>query len=138
MINKATLIGHTGSDPEIRQMPNGNSVANFSLATTESWKDASGQKQEKTTWHRLSVFGKLADVCQQWVHKGDKLYIEGRIDHQEYADKNTGEKKYSTQIIVNQMKMLGGGQQGSQASAPPQAAQTPPPSGPDFDDDIPF
>lgn len=134
------LIGNVGADPEIRNMPNGGSVANFNLATTEKWKNAQGEKQEKTSWHRLTVFGKLADVVSQYVHKGDRLYIEGRLDYQEYE--KDGVKKYSTQIIVNQLQMLGspGGNsnQGQSQPAPQKSQQGAPPASADFDDDIPF
>lgn len=144
MINKATLIGHVGADPESRYMPNGNAVVNFSLATTEKWKDAQGNKAEKTSWHRLVCFGKLSEVITQYVKKGDKLYIEGRIDYQEYE--KDGVKKYSTQIIVNNMQMLGGQGNGQQGHAPAQQApqrQSAPASGSpaassEFDSEIPF
>ena len=138
-VSKTILIGNVGGDPDIRNLPNGSTVANFSLATSEKWKDKDGNKQEKTSWHRLAVFGKLADVVSQYVKKGDKLYIEGRLDYQEYNDKTTGEKKYSTQIVVNQLQMLGSKSGKSQSNAQPagNSQQGAAPSA-EFDGDIPF
>lgn len=114
-LNKVTLIGNLGSDPEIRSANGGNRVANFSLATSRQWNDASGQKQEKTEWHRCvawnTKFSQLADVVERYVKKGDKLYVEGRIEYRQWQDKD-GQTKYSTEINVRELIMLspkGGG-----------------------------
>jgi single-strand DNA-binding protein len=111
-LNKVILIGNLGSDPEIRSVSGGDRVANFSLATSRQWNDASGNKQEKTEWHRCVAWRKLADVVEKYVKKGDKLYIEGRIEYRQYQDKE-GVTKYSTDISVNELIMLGGGRGGS-------------------------
>ena|SRR3990167_11549032 len=105
-LNKAMLIGFTGSDPEIRTTQGGSRMAKFSLATNESWTDRSDQKQEKVQWHSLTVWGKLVEVVEQWVHKGDRLYVEGRIDYSETTD-DAGNKRYWTNIVVSQLIMLG-------------------------------
>lgn len=147
-INKATLIGRVGKDPEIRYMQSGDPVASFSLATGKSWKGQDGQKHEETTWHNLVAFKRLAEIIQQYVHKGDQLYIEGEIRNRSYEDKQ-GVTKYVSEIIVSQMKMLGspsGAQQnGGQRQQRPAAAQHDEqkrnayqPPAEDFDDDIPF
>ncbi len=106
-VNKAIIVGNIGRDPETRYLPNGDAVTNISVATTEKWKDKSGKQQEKTEWHRVCFFGKLAEIAGEYLKKGSAVYIEGRIETQEYTDKD-GMKKYSTQIIANQMQMLGG------------------------------
>lgn len=143
-LNKVILIGNTGKDPEIRYMPNGKPVASFSIATSESWKDkATGEKKESTEWHNCTAFDKLAEIIGQYVKKGQQLYVEGRIKTEKYTGKD-GSEKYSTKIVVNEMKMLGGGkgeggakpapqQGGNQAWAP--AAST---AASTFDRDIPF
>lgn len=107
MINKAILIGNVGKDPEIKTFEGGNSVASFSLATSESYKDRNGQKQQKTEWHNISIWGKLVDVVERYVKKGDRLYLEGKITTRQWEDKE-GNKRYTTEIICNQMTMLGG------------------------------
>jgi single-strand DNA-binding protein len=105
-LNKVMLIGNVGMDPEIRSTSGGSRVAKLSLATSRGWTDASGNKAEKTEWHRLTAFGRLVDVIEQWVHKGDRLYVEGRV---EYSQTGEGDaKKYWTDIVVNEMVMLGG------------------------------
>lgn len=111
-INKVILVGNCGQDPEVRYLPNGGAVANLSLATSESWTDKnSGQKQEKTEWHRIAFFGKLADVVAQYVKKGSKLYVEGKLQTRKWQDQS-GNDKYTTEIVVDgfggQMQMLGG------------------------------
>ncbi len=104
-LNKAMLIGNVGQDPEIRHMPNGNAVANLSVATSETWKDKNtGDKQEKTEWHRVVVFGNLANIVESYVRKGSKLYIEGKIQTRSWEQ--DGAKKYSTEIVANQLQML--------------------------------
>lgn len=109
-LNKVTLIGNLGSDPEVRSTTGGNRVATFSLATSRTWNDASGAKQEKTEWHRCVVWNSkvstLADVVERYVKKGDKLYVEGRIEYRQWQDKD-GQTKYSTEINVRELIMLG-------------------------------
>lgn len=110
-LNKVTLIGNLGKDPEVRATSNGSRVASFSLATTRTWNDPSGSKQEKTEWHRCvawnSKFSQLADVVEKYVKKGDRLYVEGRIEYGQYQDKD-GQTRYTTDIRVIEMIMLGG------------------------------
>jgi len=112
MLNKVMLIGHVGKDPEIRSTQGGNTVASFSIATTEKWKDKSGDKMEKTEWHNVTVFAKLADIVSQYVKKGSKLYIEGKLQTDKYTDKE-GIKRYATKVIANSMVMLDGKKDGS-------------------------
>src|SRR5438874_11164998 len=110
-LNKVQLIGNLGSDPEVRSATGGNRVANFSLATSRSWNDASGTKQEKTEWHRCVVWNskssQLADIVERYVKKGDKLYVEGRIEYRQWQDKEN-QTRYSTEINVRELLMLGG------------------------------
>jgi len=131
-VNKVILIGTLGSDPEVRYMPNGNAVANISLATNESWKDKNtGQMQEKTEWHRVVVFGKLAEVAGEYLRKGSQVYFEGKLQTRKWQDQATGQDKYTTEVVVDfggQMQMLGG--RGDSQGAPaggfqPQAQQQP-------------
>jgi len=114
-LNKVTLIGNLGNDPEVRSTTGGNRVATFSLATSRSWNDASGTKQEKTEWHRCVVWNtkssQLADIVEKYVKKGDKLYIEGRIEYRQWQDKEN-QTRYSTEINVRELIMLGGGSGG--------------------------
>ena len=114
-INKVILVGSLGKDPEVKYLPNGNAVANISLATSESWKDRNtGQKQEKTEWHRIVVFGKLAEIAGQYLTKGAQAYFEGKLQTRKWQDKATGQDKYTTEIVVDsggQMQMLGGNAQ---------------------------
>src|SRR6476619_3658722 len=114
-LNKVTLIGNLGNDPEVRSTTGGNRVATFSLATSRSWNDAGGTKQEKTEWHRCVVWNtqssQLADVVEKYVKKGDKLYVEGRIEYRQWQDKD-GQTRYSTEINVRELLMLGGGKGG--------------------------
>jgi len=111
-LNKVILIGNLGNDPEVRSTTGGNRVATFSLATSRSWNDASGQKQEKTEWHRCVVWNTktsaLADIVEKYVKKGDKLYVEGRIEYRQWQDKD-GQTRYSTEINVRELIMIGGG-----------------------------
>ena len=139
-LNKVMLIGNVGSEPDIRATSSGTQVAKVSLATNRQWKDGSGQQKEKTEWHRLTFFGRLVDIVDQWVKKGDRLYVEGRI---EYSESETdGQKKYWTDIIVAEMVMLGstagggGGDRGGGFQSDPSPAPAPPISEPD--DDLPF
>jgi single-strand DNA-binding protein len=106
-LNKVMLIGNVGSDPEVRATASGARVAKLSLATNRSFQDKAGQQQERTDWHRLTFFGKLADIIEQWVHKGDKIYVEGRLEYSQTQD-DQGATRYWTDIVVNEMMMLGG------------------------------
>lgn len=147
-VNKVILIGTCGQDPETRYLPNGNAVTNLSLATNESWKDKqTGQQQERTEWHRVVLFGKVAEIAGEYLRKGSQVYIEGKLQTREWE--KDGIKRYSTEIVVDmggQMQLLGGkpeGGQQRQAQQPrpqqsQQAAQQPAPDHDSFDDDIPF
>ncbi len=106
-LNKVMLIGNVGNDPEIRATSGGARVAKLSLATNRSWSGRDGQQQEKTEWHRLTFFGRLVDIVEQWVHKGDKLYVEGRLEYSQTQD-DQGGTRYWTDIVVTEMVMLGG------------------------------
>ena len=129
-LNKAILIGNLGQDPEIRTTNNGSKVATFSLATSRQWNTPSGEKQEKTEWHRCVVWNSkastLADIVERYVKKGDKLYVEGRIEYRQWQDKD-GQTKYSTEINVRELIMLGsargGDAEGTRSSRPPAAAK---------------
>ena len=105
-LNKIMLIGNVGNDPDVRTTSSGTPIANMSLATTRTWKDGSGEQKEKTEWHRLTVWGKLVDVVERYVKKGDRLYVEGRIEYSE--SESDGQKKYWTNVNVLEMVMLGG------------------------------
>ena len=142
-VNKVILIGHLGQDPDVRAMPSGSSVANLSLATNEQWRDKNtGEQQERTEWHRLALFGRLAEIAGQYLRKGAPVYVEGRLRTRKWQDRD-GHDRYSTEIVVNELQMLGGRGSTSQAGpdrpAPP-AESRDPASRPDmpFDDDIPF
>lgn len=106
-LNKAMLIGNLGQDPEIRTIPSGTRVAQFSLATSRRWNDKSGQQQEKTEWHRVVAWDRLVDVLERWVKKGDRIYVEGEIEYRQYEDKD-GVTKYSTEIRAREVILLGG------------------------------
>lgn len=142
MLNKAQIIGNLGRDPEMRYLPSGDAVANISVATTEKWKDkASGEMKEHTEWHRISFFGKLAEIAGQYLKKGSTVYVEGKIQTRKYTDKD-GAEKFATEIKGEVMKMIGGkSEHGEQQAAPAKqpARQAAAPSGfEDMDDDIPF
>lgn len=108
-INKVILLGNLGADPEVRTTAGGDSVATISIATSDSWKDKNtGEEQQKTEWHRVVFFRRMAEVVGQYLKKGSSVYIEGQLQTNSYEDKNTGEKKYSTQIVARDMQMLGG------------------------------
>lgn len=118
-VNKVILIGNLGNDPDVRFTPNGSAVANLSVATSESWKDRnSGQVQEKTEWHRVVIFGKLAEIAQQYLRKGSKVYLEGKLQTRKWQDQQ-GQDRYTTEIVVDgfsgQMQMLDGRQDGGQS-----------------------
>lgn len=165
-VNKVILVGNLGADPEVRYMPNGGAVANLSIATSESWKDQQGQQQERTEWHRVTMYRKLAEIAGEYLKKGSQVYLEGKLQTRKWQDQS-GNDRYTTEIIADQMQMLGGGArndnsgdyQGNQNSNYQQPKQpnyqTPPPSANaqqspqqkppamsepsfDYDDDIPF
>ena len=159
-VNKAILIGHLGKDPEVRYMPNGEAVANITLATSETWKDKSGEKQEKTEWHNIVFYKRLAEIAGEYLKKGSQIYVEGRITTEKWQDKE-GKDRYTTKIVANEMKMLdkksSGGSfevvekkpaasaSGSAAAPAKGAAAAPTSTGSgqgrsfdNFDDDIPF
>ncbi len=115
-LNKAILIGRLGRDPEVRYMPNGEAVCNFSIATDETWKDQSGQRQTKTEWHAITLYRRLAEVAGQYLKKGSLVYIEGRIQSRKYTGKD-GIERTAYEIIGSEMKMLGGKAEGSSESA---------------------
>lgn len=141
-INKAILIGRLGRDPEVRYTPDGTAVANFSIATSEEWKDKdTGEKRERTEWHRIVAFRRLGEICGEYLAKGRQVYIEGRIQTRDWEDKD-GIKRYTTEIVASQMQMLGSREEsyGNQRSNSFQKNEAAP--APDFpvgqDDDIPF
>ena len=142
-INKAILIGHLGQDPEVKYMPSGKAVCNISVATTESWNDRnSGEKIEKTEWHRVVLFHRLAEIAGEYLRKGSQVYVEGRLQTRKWQDQS-GSDRYSTEIVANNMQMLGGkGGSSMMQDGPPSSmepAQTAAsPASDDFDDDIPF
>ena len=108
MLKKVMLIGNLGRDPEVRSTPSGQAVASFTLATSRRWKDKSGQRQEQTEWHNIVVWGKQAEIAGQYLTKGKQIYVEGRIQTKSWEDRQSGEKKYSTEIICDNFQMLGG------------------------------
>lgn len=108
-VNKVIILGRLGQDPELKHTPNGNAVCNFSLATSESWKDKnSGEKKEKTEWHRVVVWGKLAELCGEYLSKGREVYVEGKLSTRSWDDKNSGEKRYATEVNGSTVQFLGG------------------------------
>ena len=147
-LNKVLLIGRLGADPEIKQMVNGKSVARLSLATSQSWKDRnSGEKKEKTEWHRIVVFNEgLVNVVQQYLKKGAQVYIEGQLSTRKWKDEQTGQDKYSTEIVLqgynSTLTMLGGSNSNNQGSSTSNKNkdfdQSNPQSNSDLDDEIPF
>ncbi len=163
-VNKVILVGNLGKDPEIRYMPNGEAVANFSIATTDSWKDKQGQKQEKTEWHNIVMYRRLAEIAGEYLKKGRPVYVEGRLQTRKWQTKE-GQDRYTTEVVADQMQMLGtsGGQSGGSSydgggnddmnqdrgyegssakpAARPAASATAKPASSnfdDFEDDIPF
>jgi single-strand DNA-binding protein len=107
MLNKVMLIGNLGRDPEVRSTPSGQAVASFTLATTRRWRDKNGQKQEQTEWHNIVVWGKQAEIAGQYLTKGKQVYIEGRLQTRSWDDRQSGEKKYRTEIVCDNFQMLG-------------------------------
>lgn len=150
-VNKVILVGNLGSDPEIRYMPNGGAVANITIATSDSWRDkATGEQREKTEWHRVALFGKLAEVAGEYLKKGSQVYIEGQLQTRKWQDQS-GQDRYTTEVVVQGfngvMQMLGGRTGGGQPQqqqqggwGQPQQPQQPQYNEPpmDFDDDIPL
>lgn len=149
-VNKAIIVGNLGRDPEMRYLPDGTAVANFSVATTDKYKDKSGQMVEQTEWHSVSFFGRIAEVCGQYLAKGSSVYVEGRIKTRKYTDKE-GIERYATGIAGDRMQMLGqagqrdtdgGAQPAQRQQRPAQQSRAPQQSGgngfDDMDDDIPF
>ncbi len=159
-VNKVIVLGNLGADPEVRYTPSGSAVCNISIATSESWTDKNtGQKQERTEWHRVTMFGRTAEIAGEYCRKGSQVYIEGSLRTDKYQDKKTGEDRYSTNIIANNLQLLGsrgdnnsgdfqqrgaqGGQQGGQhggmaQNKPAQQPAMATAGGAEFDDDIPF
>ncbi len=131
MLNKAQLIGHLGRDPEVRYTGDGTAVANLALATNETWKDKEGAKQERTEWHRVVLFARLAEVAGQYLQKGALVYLEGRLQTRKWQS-DDGQDRAVTQIVGERLRMLGGRGERGTKGAPVHAAE------PDFDDDIPF
>jgi single-strand DNA-binding protein len=139
MLNKVMLIGNLGQDPEVRSIPSGQTVATFRVATNRRWKNRDGQQQEETEWHSIEVWGRQAEIAGQYLRRGSKVFVEGRIRTESWDDRETGAKRYRTKIVCENFKMLdsrgsgsdydGGSERDSYSSSPP--------AGPD-DDDIPF
>lgn len=139
-VNKVILVGNLGKDPEIRYLPNGDAVVNFSIATTEKWKGKDGSTQEDTQWHRINFFGKIAEVCGEYLKKGNSIYVEGSLRTRKYTDKD-GVERYVTEIKGNRMQMLGGKREGGDQTAAPMerpARQSLPVELDEMTDDIPF
>lgn len=131
-VNKVILVGNLGQDPEVKYMPNGNAVTNISVATSESWKDQQGQPVERTEWHRVVMFRKLAEIAGQYLRKGSQVYLEGKLQTRKWQDQN-GQDRYTTEIVADQMQMLGGrpqqdggGYQPNQGGGQPAYQQAPP------------
>lgn len=130
-VNKVILIGNLGRDPVLRYMPDGTAVASFNVATTDTWKDKnSGQQQEKTEWHRVVFYGRMAEVCGEYLKKGSRIYVEGKLQTRKWQDSG-GQDRYTTEVIGRELQMLDG--RNANQSAP-----TPEPPTGDHDDDIPF
>ena len=147
-VNKVILIGNLGNDPEVRFMPNGQAVANLSIATSESWKDKdSGEKRDHTEWHRIVLYRRLAEIAGEYLKRGSKVYLEGKLRTRKWADQN-GQDRYSTEVIADELQMLDRAGEGAptsnynstprQAPASAPQAQQPAPATSEFDDDIPF
>jgi len=134
MINKAILVGRLGKDPEVRYTQDGTMVTTFNLATDENWKDKAGEKNQRTEWHRIVTFGKLAEICGNYLVKGKLVYIEGRIQTRSWDDKD-GVKRYTTEIVASDMKMLDSKGQGRSEDAAPDMGSAP---GGASGDDVPF
>ena len=146
-INKVIIVGNLGGDPETRYMPSGSAVTNLTVATNESWKDKqTGEQKDRTEWHKVAMFNRLAEIAAEYLRKGSQVYIEGKLRTRKWQDKS-GQDRWTTEIVADEMQMLGGrgGAGGGGGSAPMSSGQgsgppsAPPQAGPDdFDDDIPF
>lgn len=139
-VNKVIIIGNLGQDPEVKYMPNGNAVANITVATSESWKDKNtGENVDKTEWHRVVFFRRLAEIVGEYLKKGSKIYVEGKLQTRKWQDKQNVDH-YTTEIIANEMQMLDSRNsvQNNDAPAQDQPSPAPVPGNSDFDDDIPF
>ena len=141
-VNKVILIGNLGADPELRYTPSGRAVVNFNLATSRTWNNRDGEKQEETEWHRIVAWDKLAEICGEYLKKGAQTYVEGRLQTRSWEDKN-GVKRYTTEAVVSEMRMLGSRQDtGSSDSSKSSDTSSPPPetlpSTFEADDDLPF
>ncbi len=151
-VNKVILLGNLGRDPELRFLPNGDAVCNFSIATTDSWKDKAGEKQEKTEWHNIVMYRKLAEIAGEYLKKGRPVYLEGRLQTRKWQTKD-GQDRYTTEIVADNMQMLGGRDAGAQTSSKSDYNQEPvkndstskasesntaASSFDEFEDDIPF
>ncbi|HMK13813.1 MAG TPA: single-stranded DNA-binding protein [Burkholderiales bacterium] len=144
-VNKVIIIGNLGRDPEVRYMPDGGAIANISVATTDSWKDKSGEKQERTEWHRVAFFGKLAEIAGEYLKKGSQVYVEGSLRTRKWQDKE-GKDRYTTEIVADRMQMLGsraGGSEAMSQEAPVKEQAVSKTEGKgggieDLEDDIPF
>lgn len=140
-VNKVILVGNLGNNPEVKQLPSGSAIANITVATSEEWRDkATGEKKESVEWHRVVLFGKLAEIAGEYLRKGSQVYIEGQLRTRKWTD-NAGVEKYTTEVVVNvggTMQMLGGKQEAKpqQQSKPSSSGQHEPPA--NFDDSIPF
>ncbi len=148
-INKVILIGNLGQDPDTRYMPSGGAVTNLRVATNESWKDKqTGEQKERTEWHSVAMFGRLAEIAAEYLRKGSQVYVEGRLQTRKWQDRD-GNDRYTTEVVANEMQMLGGrgggggaapysGGGGSSSNQPPSGGGGNAPPADDFDDDIPF
>ncbi len=153
-VNKVTIVGNLGRDPEMRAFPSGDQLANVTIATTDKWKDKSGEQQERTEWHRVSTFAKLAEICGEYLKKGSQVYVEGRLQTRKWQDKE-GKDRYTTEIVADRMQMLGsraGGSDSMSRGEPKEATSSGGGGGKpaaaakkgggasfdDMDDDIPF
>lgn len=143
-INKVILVGNLGADPDTRYMPSGSAVTNLSLATSESWKDKqTGEQKERTEWHKVAMFNRLAEIAAEYLRKGSQVYIEGKLRTRKWQDRD-GNDRWTTEVVADEMQMLGGRGGGSApmssdpSSGPSQSSAPPAPSSDDFDDDIPF
>jgi single-strand DNA-binding protein len=143
-INKVILVGNLGADPDTRYMPSGSAVTNLSIATSESWKDKqTGEQKERTEWHKVAMFNRLAEIAAEYLRKGSQVYIEGKLRTRKWQDRD-GNDRWTTEVIADEMQMLGGRGGGGGAAQMSSGPDSGPPSGPpdtgpdDFDDDIPF